>query len=186
MTEFQTYLKNSGACTDAREWAGERTAQRAWDECERPDWLFWWAARANVDRKLIVRAGCQCARTALKYVTSGEGRPLRAIETAEAWCDGKATIEEVYAAGRAAARAADAADAAAYAADAYAGRAAARAAYAADAADAYAPYAAADAARAADADAAGRAAADAARAAAYKTMCEIIRSIIPMPITKTK
>jgi hypothetical protein len=98
---------------------------------------------ARHDRKEGVRAACLCAREALRYVPAGELRPLRAIETAEAWTRGEATIAQVRAA-RDEAWAADAAYAA-YAADA------ADAAYAADAADAaaYAAYATAYAAYAA-------------------------------------
>jgi hypothetical protein len=49
---------------------------------------------------------------ALVHVPPGEERPRVAIETAEAWCRGEATIEEVRKASR------NAADAAAAAADA--------------------------------------------------------------------
>ena len=103
MTEFQEYLVRIGACREARIWAGERTAQQAWDECDRADWLLWWAATEGVDRKVIVRTACACARLALRFVPTTEKRPLEAIETAERWCDGLATIDEVMAAGAAAA-----------------------------------------------------------------------------------
>jgi hypothetical protein len=46
----------------------------------------------------VVRAACDCARTALRYVPGGEDRPRLAIETAEAWCRGEATEQEVCAA----------------------------------------------------------------------------------------
>jgi leucyl aminopeptidase (aminopeptidase T) len=127
-------------------------------KCPSRQWLTWLASalmrRGHLDRRVIVLCACASARTALKYVPTGELRPLRAIETAEAWCRGEATIDDV----RAARNAADAAYAAANAA-----YAAANAAYAAAAAaDAYAAAAAADA----DA-AAAAAAADAAYADAY-------------------
>jgi hypothetical protein len=186
-TAFQRYLSRLGACAESREWAGNRTAREAWDECERADWLLWWATKAGVDHKQIVRAACQCARRALRFVAAGEARPLHCIETVEAWCDGKATIVEVRSARPAVC-------AAAYAA-AYA--AAAAAAAAADAAYAYAGYAdaayvcaAAYAAADAAADAADAAyAADAADAAAYRkvqrdehvALCAIVRAGLSMP-----
>ncbi len=144
-SSFREYLVQIGACQDAREWAGDRTAEQAWAECDRADWLLWWAAKEGVDRKLLVRLACQFARTALQFVMPGDQRPLKAIETAEAWCEGKATLEEVRnaadaayaaassAAADAAASSAAAASAASYAASsaAYAAGAAASAAYAA-------------------------------------------------------
>ncbi len=56
-----------------------------------------------------VLAACACARTSLRYVPVGETRPLVAIETAERWARGEATLEEVRVAKRAAAYAANAA-----------------------------------------------------------------------------
>ena len=161
-TEFQRYLLSVRACAEAREWAGARNARQAWDECERADWLLWWAAMAGVDRKIVVKAACQCERRALRFVPDGEMRPLRAIETAERWCEGRATVQEVRAA------AADSyAYAAAAAADSYA--------YA----DAYA-YAAA-AAAAAYAAAAARAAYSKTRADELLEMAAIVREIVPFP-----
>jgi hypothetical protein len=155
-------LARLGACPEAIEWAGKRRPRAAWDACERGDWLLWIAEKQGVDRRLLVRAACACARTALQYVPPDEVRPLRAIETAEAWTCGEAGPKEVAAAGAAAGDAAwAAARAAAWAAARDAARDAARAA-AGDAAGA----AAGDAARAAARDAAWAAAGDAAWAAA--------------------
>ena len=119
----------------------------AWETCE--DACDMLCLLAYVDRKAAVKAACACARTALQYLPPGEDRPLRAIETAEAWTRGEATEDqcrEAASAARAtrAARAADAAWAAADAA-AYAARAAYAAANAATAA-AYAATAAASSA----------------------------------------
>ena len=163
------------ACAEALEWAlGYPTREAAWKACERSDWLFWYAGRLGVARELVVLAACACARTALQYVPAGEDRPRVAIETAEAWCRGEATLSQVRsAADDAAAYAVYAAGDAAYAADAAASvvdAAADAAAYAADAA----AFAADDAADA-DADA------DAAYAYARLTCCQLIRAIISLP-----
>ena len=114
------YLGSLGACPEAREWAaGYSTLAEAWTACDRADWLLWYAGRHDdVDRRLLVRAACACARTALPHVPPGEDRPRLAIELAEAWCNGRATIVEVRTAAYAA-YAAYAADAS-YAAAAYA------------------------------------------------------------------
>ncbi len=124
-TDFAALLRRLNACEDARRWAAGKGLATAWTECQRGDWLLWLAARVEIDRRLLVLAACDCARTALPLVAEGEDRPRIAIETAEAWARGEATTEEVQTAARAAA-AADAADAAADAA-------AAAVAYAADA-----------------------------------------------------
>ena len=110
-------LVKMGACEDAVAWVGDRDITAAWAECDRADWMLWLAGRV-VARPLVVLAACACARTALRYVLAGEDRPRVAIETAERWARGEATIAEVRSAYAVAAyAAADAcAAAAAYAA----------------------------------------------------------------------
>jgi len=80
------------------DWVSEQTgsAQEIWDACERGDWMLWYAGHAS-DRRLVVRAACLCAREALIYIPAGEDRPRIAIETAERWTLGEATIDEVRA-----------------------------------------------------------------------------------------
>lgn len=119
-----TTLRRYNACEGAIEWVGKRTPAKAWAECPRGDWMLWIAARAGVERKLLVRAACDCVRTALKYVPKDELRPLRAIETAERWCEGKATLAEVRAAAYAYAAASAASAASVAVADAAASAAA--------------------------------------------------------------
>jgi len=179
MKTTKTILIELDACSEAVKWAGRKTHKGAWKTCKRGDWLLWIAGKLDIDRKLLVLAACACARAALKYVRAGEDRPRIAIETAEAWTRGEATIDQVRSAANAAANAAAYATyAASYAAHAahaayaayaaYAARAAAHAAY--DAA-VYAVYAAYDAAHAA-------------YAAACKDMADIVRKIIPFSVIK--
>ena len=111
------WLQKADACDAALIWLGSRDERQAWDECRRGDWLLWWAVRRKVDRKLLVAAACGCARLALPYVKGGEWRPLRAIEAAEAWYRGEATLEQVRAAADDAYTAASYAAASAYAAN---------------------------------------------------------------------
>jgi len=178
-------LKELDSCSSAMVWVKDQTnPQQAWNTCERGDWMLWLLDKLSggsrsKSRKLLVLTACECARLSLKYVPKGEGRPLKAIETAEAWTKGKATLEQVRNAADAAA-AADAAYAAyaAYADAAYAAYAAAAAAYAAayTADAAYAAYAAADAADA-DADAADAAYA---RKNTLKQCADIVRKHYPI------
>ena len=170
---MKTYLKpiaNLKACQEALDWAEQYdNLNKAWQKCQRGDWMLWLIGKAiakDADRKPLVLIACKCARLALPYVLKGEEQPQKAIETAEAWVIGKATLKEVKAA---AAYAAYAANAASYVANAAsAANAAYAASYAANAASAayaasYAAYAAADAASASYAAYAS----DAAYAAAY-------------------
>ncbi len=158
MQSLLAFARERGACYEARGWLDTQTdARAAWETCERPDWLIWYACRRNVERKVLVRIACDCARTVLRFVPEGEERPRLAIEAAERWTRDEATIDEVRAAAYAAADAADAAYAAADAAYDAADAAYAAAYAAADAA--YAAYAAADA-----------------RKQANIQMCQIIRT----------
>ena len=110
-------LKRRGACEDAVLWAKDyATLPEAWAACPRGDWMLWLAAKAKLcSRQELVLAACECARLSLVHVRKGELRPLKAIETAEAWARGEVPLEDVR-------------SAAAYAADAAADAAAAAAA----------------------------------------------------------
>lgn len=134
-------------CIAAQVWLGRRSnIECAWRDCPDGRWMIWLLGKLHIagkiDRPTLVLATCAVVRPSLRFVPAGEDRPRVAIETAERWCRGEATIEEVRAALDAAWEYRRTAYAA-YAADAAAGVAAA---YAAADADAYAAYAAADAA----------------------------------------
>lgn len=101
-----TLLARLHACRAAQEWAAGKTPEQAWNECPRGDWMLWLAGMLDIDRKVLVRATCACARLALPHVPAGETRPLKALETAEAWTRGEATLEDVRAAEEAALEAA--------------------------------------------------------------------------------
>jgi len=175
--KFTDKLRKIGACSAAVKWAEQYpTLQKAWDVCERGDWMLWLAGKLSGEirsekHKQLVLTTCKCARLSLHYIHKDELRPLKAIETAEQWARGEngITIQQVSAAASAAsaAYAAYAAYSAYAAASAASAAAAADTAYSAAAAAAYAAYAAADAdaAASAAAAAANAAAADAAAAA---------------------
>ena len=82
---LQEKLKTMGACSPAVEWVGARDLKAAWVECERADWMLWFAEEVGVPRPSMTLAACACARTALQYVSAGEDRPRLAIEAAERW-----------------------------------------------------------------------------------------------------
>ncbi len=80
---------------DATAWAKARPWLEAWETCEDARWMLHAAAKVGVDRRLVVRAACACARTVLDRIPVGEERPRRAIEAAEAWTRGEATADAV-------------------------------------------------------------------------------------------
>jgi len=61
----------------------------------RGDWALEWLVKQGVDHRAVVLAACECARLALVHVPDGEERPRKAIEAAEAWARGEATLDEV-------------------------------------------------------------------------------------------
>ena len=81
--------------------------QQMWSTSDRGDWLLWFCTHMIGQpgwptHQQVVLASCQCARLALRYIQPSERRPLKAIETAEAWARGEATLEQVQRAGHAA------------------------------------------------------------------------------------
>jgi hypothetical protein len=154
----QEFITKFSPCSEGAAKALESaTMAEAWDNCKRPDWLFWTLRKIQpLTKEQAVTLALIFARSC-SYLNM-DSRVAAAIDAAQAWLDNP--TEETRSA---------AADAAADAA-----RAAA--------ADAY--DAAADAAARA-ARAAAYAAADAARAAAYDvSQCDTIRSIIPNPFNQ--
>lgn len=152
------------ACSDGRRWAietGEPGMAELWArEDIKPAWRIWIATRPGVltDRELRLFA-CWCCRHQVWHLLADE-RSRHAVEIAELYAEGKATLDELAAAADAAR---DAAWTRAGAVEETAARAAEGAALR-DAADA-AAWAAEDAAWAAAWDAAGVAAEVAAEAA---------------------
>ena len=119
---FKERVRNTRACLDAVEWINGRGMKRAYEECERADWMLWMYGRMAdkpgwATRQEVVLAACDCAATSLQHYSKkhpNDDRPKKAIETARKWAKGKAAIEDVRIAADAAtaANAADAADAA--------------------------------------------------------------------------
>ena len=194
--KLKTELKKIEACKPSIDWVGDRTLKQAWDECERADWLLWYATY-KIDRKKIVRVAAMCAETVVHIYEerySGDMRVRDCIKACYDYADNKINLDELikYSDAAYAAYAAYAAAIAAASVDAaYAAasvNAAASAAYY-DYAAYSAAYAAIDAAIAADADTAIAADADTADAADADTadkkkhhvkMCEIIRANITL------
>ena len=123
MKTFQQLLIELNACKDAREWAGDKTIEQVVQECHRGDWLLWLALKVGIELQPLTLAKGHCANTVRHLMT--DERSLKAVDTAIAFGEGKATRKELNEAASAASAAS-----AAYA-YAYASASAAYAAYAA-------------------------------------------------------
>jgi hypothetical protein len=139
------WLRKHDACPEGYAWAVSTcsTMQDVWDTAQ-PEWLIWVATRPGVlDDITLRRFACWCVRRVWHLLTDERSRC--AVETAELFCDGKATLEELAAANAAALdsvvdAASDAASAAASAAARHSAMIAAK--YASNASMAAARYAA--------------------------------------------
>jgi hypothetical protein len=147
-TDAIALLRRIDACDgpgEAMPWVeahAHLSPEQLWHACPRGDWLLWFVAQIDLDRRYVVAAACACAQGTLHLVPAGEDRPRIAVDTAIRWTQGQATLEEVRSAARAAAAyasytAAYAAARAAYASTSAAAYASDAAAYASDAADAF-------------------------------------------------
>ena len=79
--EFKIRLEYLTACDEAIEWAKNKTAKEAWDQCERGDWLLWWAKKENTDLRKLTLAKARCAKTVIHLMK--DQRSIDAVEAAE-------------------------------------------------------------------------------------------------------
>ena len=88
--QFITKLKELDACSDAIDFVKENkyTLKQSWKNCTRADWMLWLMCEMEfATRKVRIHIICDCAATALKYVTKGENRPRKAIDAARQYAD---------------------------------------------------------------------------------------------------
>ena len=170
-TQFTQKLKALNACSDAKQFASNKSLEEVWNTCSRGDWMLWLAKKADIDLRILTKAKALCANT-VRHLMKDE-RSKNAIDVAIKFGNGIATLEELNTAAYAASVAASAAYAA-YAAAAYAAYAAAYAAYAA--------YAAADTAAFADAAVDAAFAVDNAKKENQLLTAQIVREQIPFSL----
>jgi hypothetical protein len=165
------------ACDEGKEYAiKHKTKQDVWNNCERGDWMLWYAQGKGCDLKKLTLAKVKCARLAEHLIT--DERSKKALDVAERFAKGEATREELNAAAAGDAYAVAAAVDIALAADAYDAAAYAAAAVVVVAAAAGDAYAVVVAVAAAAADAAD--AADAAREDILKRSADLVRECISL------
>lgn len=98
---IESTLLAMGACSrpgQAVPWAAPygRDWRRAWEECVRPDWMFWLLWKLGIDLHWVVMAGAWCAVPPLKYVPRKERRPHNAVWAAVQWALGEIGDEELH------------------------------------------------------------------------------------------
>ena len=98
-------IENMGACPKAIAWLRKKNYKSlatAWRYCQRGDWMMWLAARTDLteDRhKQLVLAACDCADLAKHLRKPEDAAALEdCVETARAWTEGEASLDEVRAA----------------------------------------------------------------------------------------
>jgi hypothetical protein len=170
---MKSKLIELNACSEALEWAGDKTWEEIYNTCHRGDWLLWLFAKTNPDDlRLLTLAKAHCANTVRHLMT--DERSTNAVDVAIAFGEGRATIEEF----NSAYNAATAAYHAAYDACTYTAVFAAAAVAASASASAY--VVAAVAATAAVAVAAGASAA--AKKENQKLTADVCRKYLPIEI----
>ena len=80
-------------CSEAREWAGDKTIEEIVEQCHRGDWLLWLAAKIDIGLQPLTLAKGHCANT-VRHLMKDE-RSIKAVDTAIAFGEGKATREEL-------------------------------------------------------------------------------------------
>jgi hypothetical protein len=84
-----------GACSDAIEWAGDKSWPEIYAKCDRGYWLLWLWRKLALDKKhekLTIKAAATCALTARLWM------PKESVEACEVylvWSEGEATNQEL-------------------------------------------------------------------------------------------
>jgi hypothetical protein len=111
---MKTEIEKYDPCTEAVEFRKQfETFQEAWEACPRGDWMLWIAQRLGVDLRILTLAKGHCANTVRHLMK--DDRSIKAVDTAIAFGEGRASEKDL-----------DAAAAASYAAASYDAAAAAK------------------------------------------------------------
>jgi hypothetical protein len=100
-------LQRMGADDSFTQWSSQyANLQVVWNKCDRSYWLMWLVSNAPKHPKnteqALVKCACAVTRLVLPHDPGGEDMALKALETVEAWLEGKATQEELWTVAKAA------------------------------------------------------------------------------------
>ena len=87
--QFREFLVKSKACAPAIAWVGERTAEQAWTECERSDWLLWFIEKVVDDS--LTRPLVSLVLACSKFSPSADPRVIQYNTRIERWLAGGET-----------------------------------------------------------------------------------------------
>lgn len=74
------------ACMEAVSWASGRTAEQAWQECNRADWMIWWAGQTSLNRyETVSLTASTCCQRALQSLPGTTPKMPSEIKTAQQW-----------------------------------------------------------------------------------------------------
>ena len=94
MKTIDQLLTKLDACQEAKEWAKGKTFVEVYNECHRGDWLCWLFAKTNPeDVQLLTLVKGHQANTVRHLMR--DKRSIKAVETAIAFGEGRATEEEL-------------------------------------------------------------------------------------------
>ena len=101
-TEIENYLQKHNACREGAAYARtQKSLAEVWDNCPKLEWLFWMLAKQpNKPEKELRLFAVWCARQVQHLMK--DKRSLDALDVAERFALGKASVEELRAAGAAA------------------------------------------------------------------------------------
>lgn len=94
--KFIRELKDMNACTEAIKWVRENNydMEAAWQNCNRGDWLLWYADKKGVDIKKLTLAKVKCVNMVRHLINDPCG--IRALDTAELFANGKASRSQMF------------------------------------------------------------------------------------------
>ena len=94
-------LTENNACTEGANWADSQIDYKtAWEKCDRAGWLLWAAKKFGVSLEKLTLAKVSCARTVQHLMT--DQRSIDALDIADKFGKGEASLKELGAATNAA------------------------------------------------------------------------------------
>ena len=88
--KLEAILKRHSACNKGYEWVKGKTLKKAWETCQRGDWMMWLYKYASPKKDICVRIAIYAAESCIVNWTNkypDDNRPQLAIQAAKEWLD---------------------------------------------------------------------------------------------------